>query len=427
MKILLVYVWILLMFFVSCSDLDRDNPSGLIAAWRDGSSKSSSSEGGSLSSSSGVNSSSSSLSILIETFTDSRDNHEYKKVVIGTQIWMAENLNYQPATGYSWCYGNETTNCDVYGRLYDWAAAITSCPTDWHLPDTTEWNTLIQYVGGASNAGTKLKSNSSLWTLNSGTNVYGFSALPGGRFNGSDYEDLNHTGYLGLSTTGGNSYAYFGSMVDDSTKSYLGFDYRQSYGFSVRCIHDSTITLNSSSSSFVLDSITDPRDSQNYTTVKVGTLTWMAENLNYQPASGNSWCYNNETTNCGVYGRLYDWATAQIACPSGWHLPDTTEWNALEASVGGASIAGKKLKANSPKWITNTGTDSISFAALPGGYYAESNSNNLGNAAYWWTNTSIGSSLYTYSRHMNEFSDELAHTDHLQTHGFSVRCVLTND
>jgi hypothetical protein len=79
----------------------------------------------------------------------------YKTVVIGTQRWMAENLDN--AIDGSVCHGNLSSNCEKYGRLYTWEIANRACPSGWHLPSDDEWSTLVDYVGGASTAGRKLK------------------------------------------------------------------------------------------------------------------------------------------------------------------------------------------------------------------------------------------------------------------------------
>ena len=144
-----------------------------------------------------------------EIFTDIRDGKTYTYVTIGTQIWMAENLNYN-AVG-STCHDNLASNCEKYGRLYDWTTAMAInttynnsiytaqekhkgiCPEGWHLPSDTEILTLVKYVDPAYSsyfssgniAGHKLKATNGWWVLSGGyngdgTDDYGFSALPGG-------------------------------------------------------------------------------------------------------------------------------------------------------------------------------------------------------------------------------------------------------
>jgi len=115
-------------------------------------------------------------------FTDSRDGTVYDSVRIGSQVWMAENLNYD-ALG-STCYRDTAAYCAAHGRLYDWATAMESCPVGWHLPSDAEWTQLMDFVG--TREGTKLKSTTG-WDddcysgkSGNGTDDYGFSALPGG-------------------------------------------------------------------------------------------------------------------------------------------------------------------------------------------------------------------------------------------------------
>jgi len=113
----------------------------------------------------------------ISYFTD-HDMQTYRTVKIGSQVWMAENYNY-PATG-SLCYDNNLANGKKYGRLYDWNTAKEICPAGWHLPSNDEWQILINFAGGDSIAGKKLKSDSDWNDNGNGEDEYFFAALPGG-------------------------------------------------------------------------------------------------------------------------------------------------------------------------------------------------------------------------------------------------------
>jgi uncharacterized protein (TIGR02145 family) len=160
-----------------------------------------------------------------------RDGQRYNTVVIGTQRWMAENLNYQ--TDNDPCYANKLSNCETYGRLYSWKAAIKACPNDWHLPSDAEWDTLVNFAGGASTAGMQLKSANG-WNGNgNGTNDHGFSALPGG----SDFNYAGSYGYWWSASENNASHAYSRSIYSGS-----GNVNRESTGkaylLSVRCVMD---------------------------------------------------------------------------------------------------------------------------------------------------------------------------------------------
>jgi len=106
----------------------------------------------------------------------------YRTVKIGTQIWMAENLNYAGPNGdIGRYYDNDPANGEKYGRLYTWNEAMEVCPPGWHLPSAREWLTLADFAGGEKIAGMKLKAKSGWNEKGNGTDDYGFSALPGGR------------------------------------------------------------------------------------------------------------------------------------------------------------------------------------------------------------------------------------------------------
>jgi len=168
------------------------------------------------------------------------------------------------------------------------------------------------------------------------------------------------------------------------------------------------------------DCFADSRDGKTYGTVKIGNQIWMAENLNYITSSG-SWCYDNNTSNCDKYGRLYDWETAKKVCPSGWHLPSDAEWSTLSNFVG--SDSGKKLKSTSGWNSSGNGTDAYGFTALPGGYrYYSGNFSYIGDNGYWWSSTESGTT-YAYSRGMGYNRSDVTRYDHNKPNGFSVRCV----
>jgi len=132
--------------------------------------------------------------------------------------------------------------------------------------------------------------------------------------------------------------------------------------------------------------LTDNRDGKKYKKITVGSQTWMGENLNY--AAEGSKCYDNDAGNCEKYGRLYNWATAKTACPTGWHLPSDDEWTTLENTVGGRSTAGTKLKSAEGWNKGGNGTDDYAFSALPGGYgNSDGNFNTAGGYGYWWSST----------------------------------------
>lgn len=121
------------------------------------------------------------------TFVDSRDGQTYKTVTIGTQTWMAENLKY--AIDGSYCYDNDETKCEKYGRLYSWSSALDDklCPSGWHLPFFEEWEILSDAVGGRDVASQKLRSSKGWGNEYNGDDNYSFSVRPSGFRHPSGY------------------------------------------------------------------------------------------------------------------------------------------------------------------------------------------------------------------------------------------------
>jgi len=195
----------------------------------------------------------------------------YKTVKIGEQVWMARNLNY--AANSSVCYGDQTGGdsqdmCGTYGRMYNWATAIGIpsnynnelynpssntnyrgvCPEGWHIPSDAEWAILMQTVNpsciplaNCDGAGTKLKS-ASLWNsyndIPKGTDDYGFTALPGGRYFDSDgFIGIGESGYWWSSTEYDADRALHRRMNEDRESVKWDANAKSSL-FSVRCLKD---------------------------------------------------------------------------------------------------------------------------------------------------------------------------------------------
>ena len=315
-------------------------------------------------------------------FRDIRDGQVYKMVKIGSQTWMAENLNYELPE--SFCLANEDENCIKYGRLYTWEAAMKACPDGWLLPNEFDWTNLVNLSGGAPLAGKKLKSLNGWHGYGKGSNDLDFNAIPAGlRFDDGAY-DANGRYAIFWSSAEDNEEDAYGMFLNYySERADLNSDHKK-YGFSVRCVQGNVRREardeRREGSADIPDSIenflTDARDGQIYRTVRIGSKIWMAENLNFKTDS--SFCFGNADSNCTKYGRLYKWSIAMDSagifslnskgcgydrecnprypvrgiCPLGWHLPTSSEWNVLLSVVSEGKIsndqfprAGKKLKS----------------------------------------------------------------------------------
>ena len=180
-------------------------------------------------------------------FIDPRDSRAYEIVQIGEQIWFAENLNF--LTGSSWCYDDESNNCDIYGRLYLWSSAINACPDGWHLPSDDEWKILEIHIGMSqseaddtgyrgTDEGLKLKSTDGWHENGNGINSFGFNALPAGsRSYDGTYYNLTELGNWWTSTNGTGTMKWERALIYSNDKVYRG-DYLESSAKSVRCLKD---------------------------------------------------------------------------------------------------------------------------------------------------------------------------------------------
>ncbi|MDY0197139.1 MAG: SUMF1/EgtB/PvdO family nonheme iron enzyme [Tenuifilaceae bacterium] len=170
-------------------------------------------------------------------FTDNRDSKTYKTVKIGSQVWMAENLAYEPNSGNYWTNDSNTSNTQRYGYLYDWQTACNVCPTGWHLPNDVEWLQLTDFVG--NNTGVKLKAKSGWSSNGNGTDDFGFSALSGELLNdnGETFYNIGYSGSWWSATEISIDSARSLTLKYDSNDFGSNKD-NKNLGFSVRCLKD---------------------------------------------------------------------------------------------------------------------------------------------------------------------------------------------
>ncbi|TSA34274.1 MAG: hypothetical protein D4R64_12275 [Porphyromonadaceae bacterium] len=175
-----------------------------------------------------------------QTITDIRDGQSYQAIQMGDAWWMAENLRYDAGEG-SYCYENNATRCENYGKLYTWEAAMRSCPNGWHLPSLQEFETMIDLIGGPEIAGGKLKDlERQLWKdVNVGaTNEVGFTALPAGRrYDSGLFAGISYYAQFFSSTEYNNREAFNMTIGYDYANAFI-YNYKKAYAISVRCVKD---------------------------------------------------------------------------------------------------------------------------------------------------------------------------------------------
>ena len=295
------------------------------------------------------------------TLKDERDGHVYKTLYIGDFVWMAENLDYdykvEGDTNVASC---NTRCCEVLGRSYQWKDAMDSagvfsgdsegcgyseyssqctkmepvqgiCPEGWHLPNSSEWNSLFRF--------------DSFWRL----------GLEGDYWTSYDASGKQASAVFVRDTS---------RKIDLANKTFYKF---------IRCVKndfDATTWnwLVPKEDRFNPDieygELKDERDNQVYRTVTVGEQTWMAENLNYIDTGNISYCYGWNPRSCSVAGRIYRTVKRDSTCPAGWRIPSESDWRVLFNSVGGENRASMVLKT-ARGW---NGIDEVGFNIIPAGY-----------------------------------------------------------
>ncbi|MBK8804353.1 MAG: cadherin-like beta sandwich domain-containing protein [Fibrobacteres bacterium] len=492
-------------------------------------------------------------------FEDIRDGQTYRFVKIGSQTWMAQNLNFKGSGGDSgWAYNNHSDSAKKYGRLYSWASAMGLhdscntkncaalpvlkhqgiCPDRWKVPSIAEWESLFKEVGGISVAGKALKSNAGWLYSGNGVDAYGFRVFPAGvRYSDDSKVSLGVLAsfLVAEDVSEDNQFTQWPKFFEHSDYSYGGVARtasEKSDGRSLRCVkndlygrQDTTLASLAVSKPLLMarfvksvlayhvvadstvDSVTitadasDPINSKvwingvngnsnvvvlnepgkstlirvvvhstdgdsleytlnvyrkpvvvldsmtyanrTYRTVKIGSQTWMAENLNHKGSGVDSgWVFRDNPDREKAFGRLYSWASVMALhdscntrvcasqvqpkhrgiCPAGWHVPTDAEWDTLMAVVGDSATVGSRLKSRAGWYNGGNGTDYFGFTALPGGTCVEGICNFADNYGYWWS-ASEKDATSGWFRAMYDTGSKVVRDKTEKVAGFSVRCL----
>lgn len=457
----LLYMFALVFLLAACDDDDSfvsPNPDSSEEQSSSGKSTDTKSSGGKSSSEKNTASSSSSRSSSNKhaadckgqpsyVLCDKRDGQLYRTFEFGSQVWMAENLNY--ATEGSHCYKDQDSNCVKYGRLYPWEEAMDACPEGWHLPSVKEYNILFDAAGGKDNAGYLLKADKGWgWDIESekaggGPGIFSFSLLPAGKMiNGKSYNEGDEASLWEEPEydNGKLNYAHFSRNKSDASQYTQSED--EPYIYSIRCLKGEREVIEPVAPAKETDTLTDSRDGQVYKTVKIGDQIWMAENLryDYNVGTARTGCYNDSIENCEKM--YYTWSAAMDSaglfssdgigcgqpdscvytgrvrgvCPEGWHLPDSLDFAELIYSVGGSYSLASVLKATEG-WSTweycakpekaGNGIDKYGFAAKPSGVtvFDTGRHSLIEASAYFWSTTSYHSNDHVWKLSISTCGD----------------------
>ncbi len=344
---------------------------------------------------------------------DVRDGEVYQTVLKGTQCWMAENLNIgtmivsttnqtNNSTFEKYCYGNNTSNCDTYGGLYQWdemmqyvstKGARGICPTGWHLPTDSEWKTLERYLGMSqsqadttdfrgTDEGSQLAGNEPLWSnglldQNANFGTSGFTGLPGGsRDTYGSFNNLAYGAYFWSSSEYGTD-AKYRALYYTHAQEYRNDDSKAN-GFSVRCLIANTtqVAINTDGTIADVSSMLDI----NSTTkgILIPRLTLTQRNTISSPATGLM-VYQSDNTPGFYYYNGSSWAVVGTEAVDINSLADgKTDGNSVFLGTGAGA--------------NNNGTDNKNVSVGYNALFSNTNGvNNTANGFYaLYSNTTGG-------------------------------------
>ena len=188
---------------------------------------------------------------------DHRDGQQYKIVMIGKKVWMAENLRY--ALNGSDCYEDKYSNCPLYGRYYTWAQALAIdancnskscrlvdegntrgiCPEGWHVPSNADWKHLVTYVNyKAKGRAAKVLKSTFGWQENDGTNEAGLNVFPSGyRFMSGNFMNAGKIARF-WSSSQSNAVQAYSWQLEEGMRSFIEVDDYKSNEMPLRCVEN---------------------------------------------------------------------------------------------------------------------------------------------------------------------------------------------
>lgn len=373
---------------------------------------------------------------------DERDGQVYKTVVIGRQTWMAQNLAFERDSS---CVDSLKSSAK-FGALYkeykafDLEQRFSSgrvnghlrgiCPEGWHIPTHNEFvelHTYLKMTYDSLNWASNLKSKDGWYIYPSsgevlskgGLNGIGFSAIPinlGASFWADD--SVGSYEVLKLNHTKDEVWPY-------NYESFVVWD-----GWSIRCIKDTVYEpvppcKNGEADNCEYGTFIDERDSQEYKTVHIGPMEWMAENIRFNTA--NFWTSNSDKDT----GERYYIAEHAIktACPEGWMLPNRSLWEMLFDLTGARENA--EVLYSTEGWDAGEQADGYGFSLKPTGKFVYAGSpgkfEEVGvNAYYCYEAKSTSGKLERYIEFGKSSCKHPIYASintSTSTHYYSVRCV----
>jgi uncharacterized protein (TIGR02145 family) len=391
--------------------------------------------------------------------SNSIDSIQVRNLTQGTALTLAgtDTLNLQGVLDVPNTFNSTNKSLRIYPNPMG-----QKCTIEFEAPETGQANIAIFNTSGKRCIHSDLflekgQHTFQLNNLNEGLNLlaissptYFFSEKLMSQYMGNETADICFSDGKPLTDKG--------ARISTTAANSMGMQYNDGEWLLIKAFsetYSSVTTIVPSASILIPITFFDCTDGEgnDYPTVQIGSQVWMAENLKTTKYSNGSdlpfvpawadwenltspgYCwYNNDVHYKDSIGSIYNWYTAANAnlCPTGWHVPSITEWGILSTHLGGAQVAGGKMKeVGTSRWkFPNLGaTNESGFTANPGNYrHWDGNFpgiTNAGNQMIWWAAEDGGSAEWAYSVNLSNGSASFDNGTSFskKTMGYFVRCL----